>query len=646
MTTMKVLRALVAVTVMLLRGAKAATPATKIVGNSGVSAQLMFLQSNGQVAILDKSENNPVTAPGSTAPAFAVFYNYNANTFQTTNLSANTFCAGGGVLGDGRWIVTGGNPAVGAGNWDGPESVAPYYDTNGGHALRFLPPCSGSNCQWIDSTANQMEKERWYPWVEPMSDGSVLMIGGMHNGGFVPSQGTNEPTAEFYPPNGAATTIPVLQTGLPVNLYPVSYLMGDGRVFISANQQAVLWNTASSTQTSLNNIPVTPRNYPAGGGSVMLPMVPSNNWQQTIMFCGGTNLGSDAAWGTEGGPAVPVTEVPATNSCAQISPLVSPVWTQNDPLTIPRTMGQFVNLPDGTIWFGMGVGTGVAGYSYPGSTGQPVGNSLGDHPVLTTMIYNPTAKVGKRWSSSTNLKVPRLYHSTATLLPDSSILIAGSNPNADVTTDSTYNTEYRVERWYPSYYNQARPSNSGLPSSLGYGGAGFTLTMKSKTDAKNTKVVIIRTGFVTHGWAMGQRMLQLATVVSGTKVKVAAMPANSALFAPGVALAFVVVNGVPSTGKFVMIGNGQIGPQTLGANTILSKRQVPTGFSQPPSLSNAQIQQANSLANALNGAPVQGISLSSSAASMHNGVNQTIQAQVASNIQKQINGTLPNRIFG
>lgn len=45
------------------------------VGNSGVSGQMMFLQSNNQVIIMDKIENNPVKRPGSNGPAAAVAYN-------------------------------------------------------------------------------------------------------------------------------------------------------------------------------------------------------------------------------------------------------------------------------------------------------------------------------------------------------------------------------------------------------------------------------------------------------------------------------------------------------------------------------------------------------------------------------------------
>jgi hypothetical protein len=156
---------------------------SEIVGNSGVSGQMMFLQSNGQVAILDKVENNPVKAPNGKGPAYAVFYNYNSNTFQTTSIRSNTFCAGGGMLGDGTWIVVGGNKAVGTGGSTDKANTDPYYNYSGGKALRFLAPCSGAGCVWVDSSANRMLKERWYAYVEPMRDGHVMLLGGMRDGG-------------------------------------------------------------------------------------------------------------------------------------------------------------------------------------------------------------------------------------------------------------------------------------------------------------------------------------------------------------------------------------------------------------------------------------------------------------------------------
>lgn len=542
----------------------------EVVGNSGVSAQMMFLGTEQKVYILDKTENNPVRV--NNHPAWAVEYDINSNTYRTMNVRSNTFCAGGMTLGDGRWLVTGGNKAV---TTDGAtaKSGGGYGAYNGGRALRFLSPCDNQQCQWDDQASNQLNTERWYPTVEPLADGHNIVLGGMRDGGFVPSQGSNNPTYEFYPPknNGVSRHLPILQRTVPLSLFPIAYLMSSGEVLIQAGREAILWNYKQQSERALPHIPGAPRVYPASGGSALLPLTPANGYKETILFCGGMSLGKAANWGNEGGPAIAVSQVPASTSCEQISPLQGGSWEAVDDLPEGRSMGQFIQLPDGTLWFGNGVTTGVAGYNTnPNAVGAPVGESYGDHPSYQPLVYNPNASLGNRWKRVGHTNIGRLYHSSATLLPDSSILVSGSNPNADVNTNTKWKTEYRVERWYPEFYDAPRPSNAGLPRTFSYGGKGFTIKLGSAAQAQQAKVVIVRTGFSTHAMNMGQRMIELKSTRQGSTLSVAQLPPNPNLFAPGPALAFVVVNGVPSQGKMVMVGNGQIGQQPVQAETVLA----------------------------------------------------------------------------
>ena len=87
-----------------------------------------------------------------------------------------------------------------------------------------------------------------------------------------------------------------------------------------------------------------------------------------------------------------------------------------------------------------------------------------------------------------------------------SVFVSGSNPNVDYTVGPNvkYPTEYRTERFYPSYYNQRRPEPKGLLSVLSYGGQPFDVSLDSDDlfgDINNvgkTTVVVIRPGFSTH----------------------------------------------------------------------------------------------------------------------------------------------------
>jgi hypothetical protein len=51
------------------------------------------------------------------------------------------------------------------------------------------------------------------------------------------------------------------------------------------------------------------------------------------------------------------------------------------------------------------------------------------------------------------------------------------------------------------------------------------------------------------------------------------MPPNPAVFAPGPAVLYVVVNGVPSIGKAIMVGGGFIGQQKVQKAAVLHPNQ-------------------------------------------------------------------------
>lgn len=75
---------------------------------------------------------------------------------------------------------------------------------------------------------------------------------------------------------------------------------------------------------------------------------------------------------------------------------------------------------------------------------------------------------------------------------------------------------------------------------------------------------------------MGQRFLQLNSTYSvyqtnkTATLHVSQLPPNPAIIAPGPALIFVVVNGVPSIGLQVMLGSG-----TLGNQSVLPVAELP-----------------------------------------------------------------------
>ncbi|KLO12277.1 glyoxal oxidase [Schizopora paradoxa] len=555
-----------------------------IVGNSIASAQQMFLGTETRVYIVDKVENNPTQINGH--PAWAAEYSTDTNQGRPMDIVTNSFCAGGNVLGNGTWVNVGGNQAVTYGGLTANSQTggAPYDDPDGGQSLRLLDPCDDSSCNWIVHSDNAMSTRRWYPSVETLPDGSIIIIGGNQYGGFVNSAGNNNPTYEFFPYRGSPINLPLLASTLPANLYPITYLLPSGNLFLQLNWATAILDYNNNIDYALQDVPDAVRTYPASAGNAMLPLTPANNWTATILMCGGTNLQPDQ-WVNNWDIAA----YPASSSCVSITPDLAGTYSEDDPLPEGRVMVSFAILPNGKIFAVNGANTGCAGY---GNDSWAVGQSYADQPLQTPILYDPTQPAGKRWSRDglTPSTIPRMYHSGAMLIGDGSVLVSGSNPNADYTTDVKYPTEYRVEYFYPSYYNSRRPEPQGVPSSISYGGAYFNLTLSSDdlsgdvSNLANTTVVLIRPGFSTHALAMGQRFVQLNHTYTGSSdntgtLHVSQMPPNPSILAPGPALLFVNVNGVPSMGKMVMVGSGQIQTQPVSAVVDLPPISMPTSSS-------------------------------------------------------------------
>lgn len=504
-------------------------------------------------------------------PAWATEYDYTTNTYRAMDIVSNSFCAGGNVLSNGTWVNIGGNQAVGPGGLNtNAQTAGVYTDTDGGKATRSLNVCTDQSCDWTDYQSNYMTTRRWYPTLEGLETGDLIVIGGCDWGGYVNDAGQNNPTYEFYPSKGGPVGLNILVNSLPANLFSLTWLLPSGNLFIQTNLATEVFDYKNNIEYPLANVPHAVRTYPGSAATAMMPLTPANNWTATIMLCGGTDLQPDQ-WVTTWNIAA----YPADSTCVSMTPDVSTDWVDEEPLPEGRVMGNWIFLPDGRLVLINGIGKGTAGY---GNTSWAIGQSFGDEPVHSIRYFDPTQPKGSRFSDIiVNSTVDRMYHSSATLLPDGSVFSSGSNPNADYvspgTAGYTYPTEYRVERFYPDFYTATRPQPTGLPTSLSYGGSYFDVQLSSSdvgplSNLDNTKVVLIRPGFSTHAMNMGQRYVQLNSTFtassSGSAVlHVSQVPPNPAILTPGPALIFVVVNGVPSEGQWVTVGNGKLGTQPV-----------------------------------------------------------------------------------
>ncbi|THU98795.1 glyoxal oxidase, partial [Dendrothele bispora CBS 962.96] len=580
------------------------------VGDTQVSAMMMFVGNNEKVYILDKAEGNQAQVNGH--PAWGAVWDIASNSATVMDVKTNVFCASGMHLPNGSYVTFGGNGAVTVGgnigsvlNQGGGSAAfdATYQDYDGSRSIRILNPCSSSDnfdsadCQWFDNPeVLSMQKQRWYSAAEPLGDGRIAIIGGFVNGGYVNRNwpntdpategGAAEPTYEFYPANGQEPQVMQFMIDTSgLNSYAHTFLLKSGKMFVQANISSMIWDPNTNEETRLPDMPGgVARVYPASGATAMLPLTPDNNWTPTILFCGGSDL-PDQAWGNYSWPFVNTWEHPASTDCHRITPEPedgsTPDYVQDDDMLEGRTMGQFIILPTGKLLVVNGGKNGTAGYSErtlvtTSYSDMPFGMSLASDPAGTPAEYDPSAAQGSRWSNKgfQTSSIARLYHSSAILLPDASVMIAGGNPNVDVNLTTFFPTTYKAEIFYPSYFSAStRPQPQGIPQKLSYGGSSFDITVPASSysgsandAADNTHVAVIRPGWTTHAMNMGQRYLQLNntyTVNSDGSITLhcAQMPPISNIFQPGPAFVYVVVNGIPSNGTLVSVGSGNIETQ-------------------------------------------------------------------------------------
>lgn len=217
----------------------------------------MFVGNSEKVYILDKAESNAAQVNGH--PAWGAVYDIASQTSTVLEVLTNVFCASGMHMPNGSFLTFGGNGAVTTGGNLGSVNdgfVGSYDDVIGDYdgrkAIRILSPCTGDastwdqSCQWYDNaTFISMQKNRWYSAAEPLADGTVAIIGGFVDGGYINRNtpntdpategGAAEPTYEFYPSLGEAETMQFMIDTSGLNAYAHTFLMASGKMLLQAN---------------------------------------------------------------------------------------------------------------------------------------------------------------------------------------------------------------------------------------------------------------------------------------------------------------------------------------------------------------------------------------------------------------------------
>ena len=221
----------------------------------------------------------------------------------------------------------------------------------------------------------------------------------------------------------------------------------------------------------------------------------------------------------------------------------APVVSVSQPMSSQRRWVNATILPNGKV-----LATG----------GSSVRNELVD-VNNSAEIWDPDTGT---WSVGASGVQARLYHSTAVLLPDATVLVLGGGAPGP-------QKNLNVELYFPPYLftsggNLApRLTLNAAPSAINIGGT-FPITV-SGGSAK--RVVMVKAASVTHSFNSEQRFVELA--FSGTTGQLSVQaPTRAADAPPGFYLLFALdANGVPSVARIVRV-NIAGAPDTGDAPTL------------------------------------------------------------------------------
>lgn len=344
--------------------------------------------------------------------------------------------------------------------------------------------------QWIET--GQMARGRWYPTNLTLPDGRIMTLSGLDE-----VDGSLNPDLEIWDPEGDGSWEIVGAKTVP--FYPYLQLLNNGLVFRSGPDSASETLSLGTFQWTAVGPTVFPTRFEAP--SVLLP--PTSD---RVMLVGG------------------IAESGAPTNSAEIIDFSSgsPQWTPTSHMASPRMEHAAVILPDGRVL--------VLG-GQANATGPEV-------PVLIPETFDPLTE---SWDQLAPHQIPRMYHSSAVLLPDGRVFLAGADfqPSAEIFSP-------------PYLFRGSRPTIVSSPSRIAYGTA---FDIEFTTSTPNNTIVLIRLSSSTHSLNMGQRYVRLAEIGSGGGTTSVPAPATSNLAPPGYYMLFVVDDdGVPSESSVVQLG--------------------------------------------------------------------------------------------
>jgi hypothetical protein len=358
------------------------------------------------------------------------------------------FCSGHTWLPDGRLFVAGGNTRY-------PTSGAQFYE--GSQYAGIWDPSGVGNNAWSDVAP--MRLKRWYPTVTLIVDAAgdhlVMVSGGVENTMPMACQTTTDRAFNTYEVFNIASndwerdaTVP----GNPPRLhggvqnsacfqvlgeYPRMHALSNNQVFVAG-----MWSGSCRVRHDSSPIAQNPlgdwlepwqgaygngsfRNY---GSSVLVPNVGRTvGGDDLVMILGGGYGGSNSVHDT---------------SRVIDGAAIAPIWGTPEVMQYKRMCANAVLLPNGHV---LVVGGSESNY-FQSSPPNPT-------PVFEVEYH----RKGLGWKAGAAQQSPRMYHSTAVLLPSGKVVSAGG----DIRTSD-------YELYTPDCIQSSRPSFAGAWATPGH----------------------------------------------------------------------------------------------------------------------------------------------------------------------------------
>jgi uncharacterized protein DUF4082/concanavalin A-like lectin/glucanase superfamily protein/Big-like domain-containing protein/galactose oxidase-like protein/Kelch motif protein len=433
------------------------------------------------------------------------------------NNQTNIFCSGHSALADGRILVVGG--------YDNANGILGSADAN------IFDPTTQ-----LWTALPRMAYRRWYPSATTLGDGRVLVTSGATTCFTCIAD-----VPEIYDPVANSWT-QLTAARLAFPYYPFSFLLPSGKVLIAgANEQSSqTWTLDVGAQTWTTVDPIVVDGHSAamyGLGKVI-------------------KSGSATDSGSSNVPAASTAYVLDMNQ-------PSPAWRQIASMAFPRAYQNTTLLPDGNVLV-----TGGERRTDGADTSQA---------IYEAELWSPLTET---WQTMARSQVPRLYHSTALLLPDARVLVAGGG-NGSVPNFGQIADQLQGEIYSPPYlFKGARPTITSAPQVVQHGS---NFVVQTPDAANIASIALMRPGAVTHAFDEEQRFLNLTFQQGGGSLTVQA-PANVNQAPPGFYLLFIVnTNGVPSIAPFVRLSSAPAVTSTSpssGASGINTGTNVTATFSE------------------------------------------------------------------